>query len=365
MPRIARRTLLQSLGAAAGGLLVCSAACGHRVAKEEGCGAIAGRRLRWLVGYGAGGGYDIYSRLIQPNLEKQLGVQIVVENMPGGGGTLSAGTLSRSNPDGLTLGILNGPGLLVASMTGEENVPNPATDLTLLGRIARTRPVVSAPAGSRFQTMEHVLAESRTRPILFSTSEAGSTNFVAVVVTSSLLGFESDFVSGYSGSRESVLACLRGEADLVSTTFESVLDHIEAGDLRPLLQISSEPIAAHPSLEGVALLAGDGGLAVRRAGELGRDVEATKSDARALADLIGTGILVGAPPGLDDGLFRCLDEKLNYALTDAEFEKAAAGANRSLDVARAAEAREEVAGATLRAERFIPIVRERIARLRR
>jgi tripartite-type tricarboxylate transporter receptor subunit TctC len=213
--------------------------------------------------------------------------------------------------------------------------------------------------------MEHVLAESQTRPILFSISEAGSTNFVSVVVTSSLLGFESDFVSGYSGSRESVLACVRGESDLVATTFESVLDHIEAGDIKPLLQISGERIAAHSSLDGVPLLAGDQGLAARRAKELGKDVEQTKSDARALADLLGMGILVAAPRGLDEDLFRCLDEKLNEALTDGAFEKAAVEARRSLDVGKAAEVVKEVAGATLEAQRFVPTVRERIARMRR
>jgi tripartite-type tricarboxylate transporter receptor subunit TctC len=317
------------------------------------------------VGYGPGGGYDIYSRLLQPHLEKHLGVQITVENLPGGGGILSAGTLGRSNPDGLTLGIINGPGLLVAAMTGEANVPNPATDLTLLGRIARNRTVICAPVSSKLETIEDALRESQSRPLLFSTSEVGSTNFVGVVVVSSLLGLECDFVSGYSGSRESVIALLRGESDLVSNTFESVLDHIEAGDIKPLLQVSGERIAPHSSLDGVPLLAGDEGLAARRAEELGKDVEQTKSDARALADLLGMGILVAAPRRVDEGLFRCLDEKLHEALTDGAFEKAAAEAKRSLDVAKAAEVMEEVSGATLEAQRFVPTVRERIARLRR
>ena len=267
---ITRRALMQGLGAAACGLLGSLAGCRGGVSSEGKCAPIHGRRVRWLVGYGPGGGYDIYSRLLQPHLEKHLGVQIVVENMPGGGGILSAGTLSRSNPDGLTLGIINGPGLLVAAMTGEANVPNPATDLALVGRIARNRTVICAPAGSKLETIEDVLRESKSRPLLFSTSEIGSTNFVGVVVTSSLLGLECDFVPGYSGSRESVIAMLRGESDLVSNTFESVLDHIEAGDIKPLLQISAERIAAHSSLDAVPLLAGDEGLAARRAGEIAR-----------------------------------------------------------------------------------------------
>ncbi|MGH7695290.1 MAG: tripartite tricarboxylate transporter substrate binding protein, partial [Gemmatimonadaceae bacterium] len=37
-------------------------------------------RVRWLVGWSAGGGYDTYSRLLAPYLEDVLGVEIVIDN---------------------------------------------------------------------------------------------------------------------------------------------------------------------------------------------------------------------------------------------------------------------------------------------
>lgn len=362
--RIQRRVLLKSLGFAAGGALFSSSGC-DQTTRRRGCPQVAGRQLRWLVPFSPGGGYDVYSRMIQPFYAEKLGANIVVENMPGAGGTVCANTLSKSKPDGLTLGFFNAPGLLAAAVTEGFGVPNPATEMTVLGRVVRSRFTWIASASSSLRTIEDVLLESRKRPIVFAISEVGSTSFIGVVVATSLLGMKMEFVSGYEGSRQTILGLLRGEADLMSATFESVVNQIEAGDVTPILQIDSERIAAHPSLEGVPFLCGDSGLAARRAAELGRAKEPITADARLLADFLGTGLVVVGPPGLEKSLFECLEERLHEALTDSGFRAAAAGARRSLDVARAAEAQREIESAASEVQRFIPAIQESINKLRR
>lgn len=361
--RIKRRVLLKGLGAA-GGAALFSSAC-YQAISRRGCPQVAGRHLRWLVPFTAGGGYDIYSRLIQPFYAEKLGANIVVENMPGAGGTICANTLSRSKPDGLTLGFFNAPGLLAAAMAEGSGVPNPATEMTVLGRVARSRMVWIASESSRWRTIEDILLESQKRRIVFAVSEVGSTNFIGIVVGTSLLEMKMEFLSGYAGSRETMLGLLRGEADLMSATFESVVSQIEAGNLRPILQIDSEQIAAHPSLEGVPFLCGGSGLAARRAAELGSAGEQITADARLLADFMGTGLVVVAPPGLEKSLFECLEERLYEALTDSGFRAAAAEARRSLDVARAAEVQREIESAASEVRRFIPAMQESINKLRR
>ena len=90
-----------------------------------------------------------------------------------------------------------------------------------------------------------------------------------------------------------------------------------------------------------------------------------KADAKALTDLIGGGLIVAAPLGLEESLFECLDQGLHEALADPAFQAAAATANRSLDVARADVARGDLQAVTEQAEEFIPIVREAIKKVRR
>ena len=219
---------------------------------------------------------------------------------------------------------------------------------------------------SPFHSMDDLLAEAQKRPILCGITTLAETGFVNVAITSSLLGIEEsiEYIAGYAGSNEAALAVVRGEVDFVAQSFESVLNLIESGDFRPLLQVSAERISPHPALDGVPLLAGDEGLAVQRAAALGRDVEEAKADAEALAALVGAGRLIAAPLGLEQGLFECLEQGLFEALTDPEFEAAAAAADRSLDVARADVAQADLQAAAQKAEKFLPIVQEAIRKVR-
>jgi tripartite-type tricarboxylate transporter receptor subunit TctC len=356
--------LIKRLWAAGGALMLGASGCSRQHSKASSCFQTAGQSVRWLVPFPPGGGYDIYSRLLEPFLQEKIGAKINVENMPGAAGIIAATTLKRSRPDGLTLGIVNAPGLLVAALTGETNAPNPAKDFTILGRIARNPAVCVTRGDSPFPTIDDLLAEAERRPLLIGISEAGSTNFVNLAVMVHLLGINAEFISGFGGSRETSLAVMRGDADLSAFTFESVLDRIEAQDLSPVLQIGEERISRHPSLEGVPLLGGDGGLAPRRATELGRDPQQAVSDAETLARLTGAGLLVAAPSKMDGPLFRCIEQMLYESLTDPAFQAAASVAHRSLDVGRAEEAQADIEAAAGQAERFIPVIREAIRKIR-
>jgi tripartite-type tricarboxylate transporter receptor subunit TctC len=362
---ISRREMMKRFGIFSGGALLLShTGCAQKNIMQAPCSQLAGKQVRWLVPFPPGGGYDIYSRLLEPFYQKKTGAEITIENTPGAGGIISANKLKESLPDGLTLGILNAPGLMVAALTGAVNVPNPVTDFTILGRLVRNQAVWVTAGNSPFRSIEDVLAESQRRPIVFGMSEVGSTTFVNVAVATDLLGINAAYISGFAGSRETSLAAMRGEVDLASFTFESILDRLESQDLRPILQISPQRISAHALLNDVSLLCGAEGIAARRADELGRDPRQSEETASTLTKLTGSGLLVAAPPNMEEGLFRCLEQHLYEALTDPELEAAAAKAKRSLDVARADEALSDIKAAAVQAGNFIPIIQAAIGKIR-
>src|SRR5580704_19220287 len=66
----------------------------------------SGKTVRLVVGYGPGGGYDAYARMIAPHLSKVLGASVVVENQPGAGGLVALNRLPTAAPDGLTMMIV-------------------------------------------------------------------------------------------------------------------------------------------------------------------------------------------------------------------------------------------------------------------
>jgi tripartite-type tricarboxylate transporter receptor subunit TctC len=362
---VSRRELMKYMGIAFGAaLLGPQTGCSPTPSPQALCSQLSGKQVRWLVPFPPGGGYDIYSRLLEPFYEKRTGAEIIIENTPGAGGVISANKLKQSSADGLTLGLLNAPGLLVAALTGATEVPNPAQDFTILGRLVRNQAVWVTAANSPLRSIEDVLTESQRRPIVFGISEIGSTTFANVVVATQLLGINTAYISGFAGSREISLAVMRGEVDLVSLSFDSIVDKLESQDIRAILQISPQPISAHASLKEVALLCGSQGIAARRAAELGRDRQQTEEDALALTRLTGAGLLVAAPPRMEEGLFRCLEQSLYEVLSHAELQSAAAKANRSLDVGRADEALSDIKAAAVQAEKFIPLIQDAIRKIR-
>ena len=61
-----------------------------------------GKTVRIVVGYGPGGGYDVYARMIAPYLGKSLGTSVVVENQPGAGGITALNRIMTAAPDGVS-----------------------------------------------------------------------------------------------------------------------------------------------------------------------------------------------------------------------------------------------------------------------
>jgi tripartite-type tricarboxylate transporter receptor subunit TctC len=361
---LSRRELVRVLGLGASGLVLQSFGCSRQDPPVSRCFSSANATIRWIVPFPPGGGYDIYSRLLTPFYQRRVGAEIAIENTPGAGGIIAANRLKNSNPDGLTLGIVNAPGLLVASLTEETTAPSLSTDLTILGRIVRNQVVWATGADSPLRSMDDVLATAKTRSILFGMSEIASSNFVNMVVGSHLLGIESEFLAGFAGSRETSMAVVRGEVDLSSFTFESILDRIELGDLRPILQISGTQISSHPSLADVPLLWGKDGILEKRTGELNRDIAQAEAEAQSLTSLIEVGLLVAGPAEMSETLRTCLERSLFETLTDPEFQASAANANRMLSIGSAREALADLQAAAQQTHRLLPLVRSAIKRMK-
>ena len=77
----------------------------------------SGKTVRFVVGYGPGGGYDAYARMLAPYLSKNLGATVIVENRPGAGGLVALNGVSVAPPDGLAMMIVNGTGAAYAQLT--------------------------------------------------------------------------------------------------------------------------------------------------------------------------------------------------------------------------------------------------------
>ena len=314
------------------------AGLGVRAGAAADCGLLPDTAVSWIVPFTAGGGSDVYSRLIEPFLERHLGRQVAVGNVTGAGGVVGSKVIRDAAPDGATIGIVDAGGLMVGRLSEGNKVPSPTRDFTVLGRIARMRVAWIIRADSPVRTMDDLVTGAAAGKLVIGVTDIGSPAFVSAAITAEILGLPVEFVAGYGGSADSALALMRGDVDLISAGFESMRESLETGELRAILQVSDVPIEDHASLAGVALLSGPEGFAKRRATALGRDPELADASARQVIEVTGAGRVVMAPADLPAPVATCLREALMEALTDPEFTAAAARARRSLDVASGVEA---------------------------
>src|ERR1051326_831741 len=100
----------------------------------------AGKTVRMVVGSGVGGGYDVFSRLIAPYLQKTLGTTVIVENQPGAGGLVALNKLYIAPSDGLQISLSQGTMAGIAQLMGDQAA---RFDLTKFSYLA----TVGAPPG--------------------------------------------------------------------------------------------------------------------------------------------------------------------------------------------------------------------------
>ena len=171
-----------------------------------------GKTLRMLIGYGPGGGYDLYARLVAEFLPKHLpgNPTIVPQNMPGAGSFAAAKFISEAAPkDGTVLGTL-AQTLALDSIVNSTNSVD-VTKFSYLGRVTTNIDIGAALPRTGIKSFDDV----RQRTYNVGASGGGSTTVVFPLALNVYGGAKFKLVRGYKGTNEILLAMERGEVDIV------------------------------------------------------------------------------------------------------------------------------------------------------
>jgi tripartite-type tricarboxylate transporter receptor subunit TctC len=171
-----------------------------------------GRTMRLLIGYGPGGGYDIYGRLVAQFLPRHLAGHptIVAQNMPGAGSLLAAKYMYAAAPkDGTVLGSLAQTLALDSLTVTSANID--VGRMPYVGRVAPNIDVGVALPKSGLKSF----ADVRAKEYSVGASGGGSTTVLFPSALAAYAGAKFKLVRGYSGTSEILLAMERGEVDIV------------------------------------------------------------------------------------------------------------------------------------------------------
>jgi len=171
-----------------------------------------GKTLRMLIGYGPGGGYDLYGRLVAEFLPRHIpsNPMIVPQNMPGGGSFVAAKFMYEAAPkDGTVFGSL-AQTLALDSMINT-TIKLDVTKFSYLGRVVTNIDTGVTLPKSGIRSFEDV----RQKQYVVGTSGGGSTTVLFPSALNAYAGAKFKLVRGYSGTTDIVLAMERGEVDIV------------------------------------------------------------------------------------------------------------------------------------------------------
>jgi tripartite-type tricarboxylate transporter receptor subunit TctC len=184
---------------------------------QESAATYPSRAITFLVGFAAGGPTDVIARAVAAPLAEELGKPVVVENRPGGGGSIAALALSRAAPDGYTLGsfdvaMIVGPSIAAGATYDPINAFRPIvvsarTPLSFVGANA-------LPA----KTVGEVIALAKAKPddIKLAHSGVGSPPHLGAVAFLQATGTKMLLVP-YRGAAPAIQDIVAGHAGLLFT----------------------------------------------------------------------------------------------------------------------------------------------------
>ena len=191
--------------------------------------------LRILVGFPPGGESDLVARIVADGLRKDLGVAVVVENKPGGSGTVAAEALRNAVPDGNTLMVSPMAVTVFAPFTHDRLRYDPTTDLAPVSLAVRFEMALAVGPGTSASTLREYVDAARTNPAqaVYGVPLAGGPTHFFGVMLARATGIDFTAVP-YKGSAPFVNDLLGGQVPAGITVLSQLIRHHEAGRLRLL-----------------------------------------------------------------------------------------------------------------------------------
>jgi tripartite-type tricarboxylate transporter receptor subunit TctC len=293
----------------AGGLIVASLATPAMA--QGGAGYFKGKTVTYIVATAAGGGYDLYGRLVAEYMQRYLpGSTFVVRNLPGAGHLVGTNTIFASRPDGLTIGTFN-TGLIYNQLVGLPGIKFDLTKMSWIGKATTEPRAIVIAQQSPIKTFAQLQANKE--PLNFATSGVGSANYVETTMLTAALKLPTKILTGYNGNDDQ-LAMRRGEIVGTIGSRSSFEQFVRNGYGRIIAQIGGKNTDV-PQLRD--LVKDPGALAlialVQSQGDIAR--------------------LTAGPPGIPPDVLDALRAAYRKALEDKELQEKAARLERPVEPA--------------------------------
>ncbi|MBC7665889.1 MAG: tripartite tricarboxylate transporter substrate binding protein [Caulobacter sp.] len=208
--------------------------------------------LRWIVAYPAAGGSDFLARQLAPQMARQMGQTIVVDNRPGAAGIIGTEAASKQPGDGYTL-LTGDNGAMVFHTALYKTLPYNPSDFVPLGFMASFPLILVVNPNAGFTSAAQLLDAVKKSPGKYSYASpgAGSPHHLAMELLKQRTGSFIVHVP-YRGTAPAMQDVMSGQVPIMVVDTAAGLAQIKGGKLKALAVTSAQRSAALPDVPTIA-----------------------------------------------------------------------------------------------------------------
>lgn len=210
--------------------------------------AYPSRTITMICTHGAGGDTDFNTRLISRLLEKELGVSVVVSNVPGANASVAYNKYKDDKPDGYTLIGTNTMSLASDEASGLTDFGYTAFEpVAIYGKQCGENMIIST--NSPYKSLDELVKASQAKPETIKMGIAmGGSSYVAALIMEQDLKTKFAIVDAGGDGAGRVTSLLGGHIDMTIAPYTLAKEYIESGKVRPLFTMMSSRLPAAPDI---------------------------------------------------------------------------------------------------------------------
>lgn len=204
------------------------------------------KTITLIVPFGAGGDTDFHARNLANNLEKELGVRIIVNNVSGANGNAGMKQVISAKPDGYTALFFH-ESMLTNKVVGLANQAHEALS-PVAATIVDNSYVIAVNSKSGYKNLNDLIAKAKAEPgkVIYASSVGGYSYYLGRVLEKDA-NIDFNIVDAGGGSDRNA-ALLAGKIDVNVNPYGVMKSYFDSGDFTPLAVISENRNPLFPNL---------------------------------------------------------------------------------------------------------------------
>lgn len=203
--------------------------------------------IRFVVGFPPGGSTDMVARIMAEGMSQELKQPVVVENKPGAGGTIAAGLVAQSKPDGYTIFLGTVATNVINPLLRKKMSFDPIKDFTMIGEVGFYTNLIMVNPNSEFKDLNSLINKAKSSTLSYSSPGPGTSPHMTGEFFRLLTQTHLQHIP-FSGSGPALTALMGGHVDISVDNLPAALELVKSGKVKALAITSVKRIRELPDV---------------------------------------------------------------------------------------------------------------------